>query len=102
MSRLRLTITMSLDGFVAGTDQSEHHPLGVGGEQLHQWLLSLKTFCETYGEKGGEVKASTPIAEERELARPSWAGTCSVAGPDHGKTSRGTGTGEVQAIEAPG
>jgi hypothetical protein len=31
MSRLRLTITMSLDGFVAGPDQSEHHSLGVGG-----------------------------------------------------------------------
>jgi dihydrofolate reductase len=64
MGKLRLTITMSLDGFVAGPDQSEKDPLGVGGEQLHQWLLPLKAFRETHGEKGGEVNASTPIAQQ--------------------------------------
>jgi dihydrofolate reductase len=65
MSKLKLTMTMSLDGFVAGPDQSERDPLGVGGEQLHEWLVSLKAFRETHGgEEGGEVNASTPIAEE--------------------------------------
>jgi dihydrofolate reductase len=65
MGRLKLSITMSLDGFVAGPNQSESDPLGVGGEQLHSWLLSLKTFRETHtGEEGGEVNASTPFAEE--------------------------------------
>ncbi len=64
MSKLRSTITMSLDGFAAGPDQSEEDPLGIGGTELHQWLLSLKTFRETHGEEGGEVNASTPIAEE--------------------------------------
>jgi dihydrofolate reductase len=64
MSKLRLNITMSLDGFVAGPDQSEKDPLGIGGMQLHQWLFPLKTFRETHGEQGGEVNASTPIAEE--------------------------------------
>jgi dihydrofolate reductase len=63
MSKLRLSMSMSLDGFVAGPDQSEPNPLGVGGEQLHQWLLPLKAFRETHGEEGGEVNASTPIAE---------------------------------------
>jgi dihydrofolate reductase len=63
MSKLRLTITMSLDGFVAGPDQSERDPLGRGGEQLHQWLVALKAFRETHGEEGGEVNASTQIAE---------------------------------------
>jgi dihydrofolate reductase len=64
MSRVKVTITMSLDGFVAGPDQSEAEPLGIGGMQLHQWLLPLKAFRETHGEQGGEVNASTPIAEE--------------------------------------
>jgi hypothetical protein len=32
MSNLRLNITMSLDGFVAGPGQSEKEPLGVGGD----------------------------------------------------------------------
>jgi dihydrofolate reductase len=65
MSKLRLTMSMSLDGFVAGPDQSEQDPLGIGGEQLHQWLIPLKAFRETHGgEEGGEVNASTPIAEQ--------------------------------------
>jgi dihydrofolate reductase len=63
MGRLKVTITMSLDGFVAGPDQSEKNPLGIGGEQLHQWLVPLKAFREGHGEQGGEVNASTPIAE---------------------------------------
>jgi dihydrofolate reductase len=64
MSKLRVTITMSLDGYVAGPDQSEQNPLGVGGEDLHDWLVTLKAFRERHGEEGGEVNASTPVAEE--------------------------------------
>src|SRR5215475_15712158 len=63
MSRLKATITMSLDGFVAGPDQSEKDPLGIGGERLHEWMVPLKAFREGHGEQGGEVNASTPIVE---------------------------------------
>ena len=31
MTRVRVGITMSLDGYVAGPDQSRENPLGVGG-----------------------------------------------------------------------
>src|SRR5215470_16646682 len=62
MSKLKLTITMSIDGFVAGADQSPEHPLGIGGEELHGWLVPLKAFRESHGEEGGEVNASTPFA----------------------------------------
>src|SRR5438132_1741224 len=64
MSKLKLNITMSIDGFVAGPDQSPEHPLGVGGEELHDWLVPLKAFRESHGEEGGEVNASTPLAED--------------------------------------
>jgi dihydrofolate reductase len=64
MSKLKLNITMSIDGFVAGPDQSPEHPLGVGGEKLHDWLVPLEAFRESHGEEGGEVNASTPFAEE--------------------------------------
>jgi len=64
MSKLKLNITMSLDGFVAGPDQSPERPLGVGGENLHGWLYPLKAFREGHGEEGGEVNASTPFAED--------------------------------------
>jgi dihydrofolate reductase len=63
MSKLRLNITMSLDGYVAGPDQSEENPLGVGGGQLHEWLLPLRAFRESHGEEGGEVNASSSIVE---------------------------------------
>ncbi|MGN6169127.1 MAG: dihydrofolate reductase family protein [Solirubrobacteraceae bacterium] len=65
MSKLRLSITMSLDGYVAGPEQSEENPLGVGGMELHQWVFPLKQFREMHGEEGGEVNASSAVIEER-------------------------------------
>jgi len=66
MSKLRLSITMSLDGYVAGPDQSEENPLGIGGMQLHEWFFPLKAFREMHGEGGGEVNASSAVVEERQ------------------------------------
>ena len=37
MSHITCHMSISLDGFVAGPDQSPDNPLGVGGLQLHQW-----------------------------------------------------------------
>lgn len=39
MARLRLDITMSLDGFIAGPNRTLEQPLGDGGEKLHEWLF---------------------------------------------------------------
>ena len=36
MPKLKFTITMSLDGYVAGPAQSPEDPLGVGGVALHE------------------------------------------------------------------
>src|SRR6266498_5877611 len=63
MSKLRLNMMMSLDGFSAGPGQSEENPFGIGGMQLNEWLFPLKAFREMQGEEGGEVNASTPIVE---------------------------------------
>jgi dihydrofolate reductase len=65
MSKLRLTITMSLDGYVAAPEQSEENPLGVGGMDLHQWAFPLEAFKRTHGEEGGEINASSAVVEER-------------------------------------
>ena len=32
-------VSISLDGFIAGPDQSRENPLGVGGLELHRWHL---------------------------------------------------------------
>ncbi len=39
MAKLRFKISMSLDGFVAGSDQSVKNPLGIGGGRLHEWAF---------------------------------------------------------------
>ena len=64
MAELRFEISISLDGFVAGPNQSEEHPLGEGGEQLHEWALKLAAWRQPHGRDGGEVNASTPLMEE--------------------------------------
>jgi dihydrofolate reductase len=64
MSKVKVNISISLDGFAAGPNQSEQDPLGIGGRQLHQWLYNLAAFYEAHGEEGGEVNASTPVFEE--------------------------------------
>jgi dihydrofolate reductase len=40
MGLVRAFMSISLDGFVAGTEVSIQHPMGIGGECLHQWLFA--------------------------------------------------------------
>jgi hypothetical protein len=61
MSKVRFQISVSLDGYVAGPDQSVENPLGVGGEDLHQWVIELEAWRRQHGLEGGEVNASTPV-----------------------------------------
>jgi dihydrofolate reductase len=68
MAKLRFEISISLDGYVAGPNQSEEHPLGEGGMQLHEWIFKLAAWRLPHGREGGEVTASSPLVEE------SWEG----------------------------
>ena len=64
MVRVRVQITMSLDGFVAGPEQSVENPLGIGGMQLHDWAFALEAWRAQHGLEGGEINASTSVVEE--------------------------------------
>jgi dihydrofolate reductase len=64
MSKLRCHISISLDGFVAGPNQSAENPLGEGGEQLHDWVISLASWRRPHGLEGGAENESTRIVEE--------------------------------------
>ncbi|MGA8219284.1 MAG: dihydrofolate reductase family protein [Solirubrobacterales bacterium] len=64
MSKVRVHIAVSADGYVAGPNQSQENPLGEGGEDLHNWMLELKAWREPHGREGGEVNENTPIFEE--------------------------------------
>jgi dihydrofolate reductase len=63
MSKLRLWIAMSLDGFVAGPGQDVDNPLGVGGMRLHDWVFPLAVWRELQGLEGGDVNESTAVIE---------------------------------------
>ena len=64
MSRLRLRLSISLDGYAAGPNQSVQNPLGEGGEGLHQWVFPLAAWRRPHGLEGGKSDESTPVLEE--------------------------------------
>jgi dihydrofolate reductase len=64
VSKLRLKIAVSLDGFVAGPHQSLDEPLGIGGMRLHEWALPLAVWRQMHGLPGGEVNESSRVVEE--------------------------------------
>lgn len=64
MTRVRVAcFTISLDGYGAGPDQDIDHPLGVGGQDLHQWLVPTRTFQRTlFGKEGGTTGVDDDFA----------------------------------------
>jgi dihydrofolate reductase len=64
MGKVRLTMSMSLDGYVAGPDQSVEAPLGVGGERLHEWVVGTRSWRATHGLEGGETGPDDEIGRE--------------------------------------
>jgi dihydrofolate reductase len=64
MSKLRFQISISLDGFAAGPDQSLENPIGIGGMRLHDWVFPLAAWRAPHGLEGGAATASTPVVDE--------------------------------------
>jgi dihydrofolate reductase len=59
--------SVSLDGYAAGSDQSLDNPLGVGGEELHNWMFATRTFHKIFGEEGGDEGADDRFAAAGEV-----------------------------------
>src|SRR6516225_9558730 len=56
MPKLRAhNIAMSVDGYMAGPDQSLEDPLGIGGNRLHEWVFVTRTGAAMTGAGGGET-----------------------------------------------
>ena len=64
MAKLRFGISMSLDGYIAGPNLGLEHPLGVGGDRLHEWVVPLAAWRAPHGLEGGEVNESSPVLQE--------------------------------------
>ena len=55
MSELKFTMSISLDGYAAGPNQSLENPIGESGMAVHEWMFGTRTFREMQGEGGGSV-----------------------------------------------
>lgn len=64
MTRVRVNgFTLSLDGYGAGPNQNINHPLGIGATELHQWLVSTRTFQRSlFGNEGGTTGVDDDFA----------------------------------------
>jgi dihydrofolate reductase len=63
MARLRVhNFSISLDGYGAGPAQTPEHPLGVGGEELHDWFVPTRTFKEMQGTGSGTTGVDDDFA----------------------------------------
>ncbi len=66
MQKLRVeSFSVSLDGYGAGPNQSLENPLGVRGQELHQWFYPTKTFQQkVLGKKDGTTGVDNEVAEK--------------------------------------
>ncbi|MET7876035.1 dihydrofolate reductase family protein [Micromonospora profundi] len=64
MSMVISQLSISLDGYVAGPEQSRQDPLGRGGLQLHEWVFGLDAWRAQHGLTGGERNIDAEVVDE--------------------------------------
>jgi dihydrofolate reductase len=64
MSRLTCSISVSLDGYIAGPDPGPEQGLGAGGEALHEWIFGLASWREMHHKEGGEHNPDSDLLQE--------------------------------------
>jgi dihydrofolate reductase len=57
-------ISISLDGFAAGPNQSLDNPIGEGGMRLHDWVFATASWRRQHGEEGGVDGPDSEVADE--------------------------------------
>jgi dihydrofolate reductase len=65
MTQVSFEISVSMDGYVAGPHPTLDDPLGEGGEQLHEWVVGLRSWREPHGREGGETGPEDDAFRER-------------------------------------
>jgi dihydrofolate reductase len=63
-TKVTAELSVSLDGFVAGPNPTLEHPLGEGGELLHEWVVGLASWRESHGLSGGTSGPDSDIVDE--------------------------------------
>lgn len=64
MGKVTFDISISLDGFITGPNDSPEVPLGVGGKRIHKWVYELSSWREQHGLAGGKANRDAEIIDE--------------------------------------
>lgn len=85
MSKLKVSaFSVSIDGYGAGPDQSLQHPLGVGGEALHEWAFPTRTFQRMFGNASGTLGVDEDYAARSFANVGAWILGRNMFGPVRG------------------
>ena len=88
MTTVTCDITVSSDGYAAGPNQSLEHPLGVGGERLHRWMMEQpdENAAEIAGilEAGAYIMGRNMFGPGRGEWDETWTGWWGENPPYHG------------------
>ena len=85
MTRVRVhNFTISLDGYGAGPRQTREAPLGVGGEELHEWFIPTRAFQSIIGKPGGTTGIDDDIAARHGIGVGAWIMGRNMFGPVRG------------------
>lgn len=79
------SFSISLDGYGAGPRQTREEPLGVGGEELHDWLVTTRFFKQLYGKEGGDGGVDNDFATRGMAGIGAWILGRNMFGPIRGK-----------------
>jgi dihydrofolate reductase len=64
MGLVTCQISISLDGFVAGPNQSLDNPIGEGGLRLHEWVFGTAAWRRMERQEGGEDSQDSKVIDE--------------------------------------
>jgi dihydrofolate reductase len=85
MSKVKVAaFSISLDGFGAGPNQTKEIPLGIGGEELHEWLFPTKMFQQMIGKAGGTEGIDNEFALKSFENTGAWIMGRNMFGPIRG------------------
>ncbi|HEX7292321.1 MAG TPA: dihydrofolate reductase family protein [Conexibacter sp.] len=70
--KVKADISVSIDGYVAGPDDSHEQPLGRGGEALHEWVIATAGWRRRHRYEGGTTGVDSELMEE------AWAGLSAI------------------------
>ena len=85
MTTVRISgFSLSLDGYGAGPSQDTRNPLGIGGEDLHGWLVNSRTFHQMQRKEGGTTGVDDTFAAQSMANVGAWIMGRNMFGPVRG------------------